>query len=202
MKRLYEDYGQRVQFVDVLVRQAHPGEQRGPYRRYAQKLEDARAYQRTDGIPWPVLVDDLAGTVHTAYGGMADPIYLIDATGSVAFYNMWAHVPSLKVAIDELLASGGHGGPVAGGIDRVPHLIVSFVNGWDGLRRGGWRAVVDYELGVPGAATLTLLGHLAKPLVAPLTLRAAPLPVPVRLALGGGVVAAGFLVARTLRRRG
>jgi len=201
MKRLFAQYGQHVQFVDLVVRQAHPGEMRGPYRRYDQKLADAREYQRAEAIPWPVLVDDLAGTTHTAYGGMSDPIYLIDASGRVAFYNMWAHAPSLQTAIDELLARRGHGAPVGGGIDRVPHLAASFVNGWHGLRRGGWGAVLDYELGTPGAATLTFLGHLVKPLIAPIALRAAPLPMPSKLALGGGAVAAGMLLAWALRRR-
>lgn len=201
MKRLYEQYGQQIQFVDVLVRQAHPGEKRGPYRRYDQKREDAREYQRAEGIPWPVLADDLAGTAHAAYGGMSDPVYLIDATGRIAFYNMWAHMPSMKTAIDELLEQGGHGGPVAGGIDRMPHLAASFVNGWHGLRRAGWGGVIDYELGTPGAATLTFLGHVAKPVLAPLALCSSPLPVPLRLALGGGVLAGGILLARTLRRR-
>ncbi len=204
MKRLFAHYGQQIQFVDIIVRQAHPGERRGPYRRYDQKLDDAREYQRAEAIPWPVLVDDLAGTTHLAYGGMSDPIYLIDATGRVSFYNMWAHIPSLKTAIDELLnrdAQSAPGGPVAGGIDRVPHLTASFVNGWHGLRRGGWGAVLDYELGTPGASTLTFLGNLAKPLLAPLALRTDPLSVPSKLALGGGLIGAGILLARTIRRR-
>lgn len=201
MKQLYGWYGDRVNFVDVFIRQAHPGECRGPYRTYEEKVESAREYQREEGIPWMVLVDDLPGTVHNSYGGMADPVYLLDSMGRVAFYGMWTHAPTLKRAIDELLARGGQGTPVAGGIDRVPHLLASFVNGWHGLKRGCDQAVADYNRATPGAATLTYLGHLAKPVLAPLALRAAPLPVGARVAVAGAFLSTAALIGWLLGRR-
>ena len=130
---------------------------------------------------------------------MTDPAFLIDSDGRVAFYLMWAHAPTLKKAIDELLEGGGRG-VVAGGIDRMVHLFASFVNGYRGLRRGGRRAVREYNTGVFGAAVLTFLGSKAKPVLAPLALRAEPLPMGARLALLGGLVAT--LSAWSLRRRG
>jgi hypothetical protein len=198
---LHDLYGERVRFIDVLIRQEHPGERRGPYRTYEEKVQSAREYEREEGIGWTVLVDDLAGTVHEAYGGAAAPLYLIDATGRVAFYGVLAHAPTLKRAIDELLAKGGHG-IVSTSLDRRPHVFASLVDGWRGPRRGGMRAVLDYELAVPGAATLTFLGHLAKPVLSPLALRSAPLPVFVRLALGSALIATTVLGAWLLRRRG
>ena len=147
-----------------------------------------------------MLVDDLAGSVHQPYGGMADSLYLIDADGRVAFYGMWGHAPSLDTAIADLLAQGGRGIPPRGGLDRMPHLFASFVDGWRGLSRGGVGGVLDYELGVPGGATLTALGSLAKPVLAPLALRSTPLPAPAKLALIGGVAGVGALVVA--RRRG
>ncbi len=107
------------------VRQAHPGELRGGFANYREKLESAREYARLEGIPWRVLVDDYDGTTHLAYSrAMADPTFLIDADGRVAFYNMWTHAPTLKRALDELLARDGRG-VVAGGIDRTPHVLAS-----------------------------------------------------------------------------
>lgn len=165
-------------------------------------MESAQEYKRLEAIHWPVLVDELEGTVHRAFGEMAAPSYLIDVTGRVAFYGMWTSAPRLKQAIDELLARGGDGPTVAGGVDRAPHLFAALVNGWRALKRGCARAVLDYELAIPGAATLTFLGHVARPLLAPLALRATPLPAAVRLAVGTGLVAGIVaLVVSLLYRR-
>ena len=150
-----------------------------------------------------MLVDDYAGTWHRAYSSeMTDPVFLIDSDGRVSFYLMWAHAPTLQRAIDELLEGGGRG-VVAGGIDRMVHLFASFVNGYHGLRRGGKRAVREYNTGAFGAGALTFLGSKARPLLAPLALRADPLPAEARAALLlGGLVAATVLVSRSSPRRG
>ncbi len=163
-------------------------------------MVSARAYKRDEGIPWPVLVDDLAGTVHAMYGSMSDPVYLVDANGRVSFYGMWTDPTTLRRAIDELLAQGGRG-VVAGGIDRMPHIGASFVDGWRGVSRGGIGAVLDYELGVPGSGTLTLLGNLGKPILRPLALRTTPLPATAKLGLGAGMAVGVVWALRWLRNR-
>ena len=198
MKQLYKLYGERVRFFDVAVRQAHPGELRSAYHSYEEKLEGAREYKRQEELPWPLLVDDYEGTVHKAYSGeMADPVVLLDSEGRVSFYGMWTHAPTLKKAIDELLARDGRG-VANGGLDRVPHLLASFVDGWRGPRRGGRRAVLEYDLGGMGAGSMSFLGNKAKPLLGPLALRADPLPVAARVVLGGEVVASAALLAGLL----
>ncbi len=190
-----------MRFLDVFIRQAHPGELRGPYRSYEEKLDEAREYKRDEGIEWPVLVDDYEGTVHRTYSGeMADPSFLIDSEGRVAFYAMWTHPPTLKQAIDELLVRDGQKGTVAGGIDSVPHLLASFVNGYHGLKRGGKRALREYNITTLGGSALSFLGSRAKPLLAPLALRATPLPASAKLALGSGLVGAAALGMWLLRR--
>ena len=201
MKQLYNEYRDRVQFVDVFIRQAHPGERSGHYQSDAQKMEEARQYQQDEALPWLVLVDDLQGTIHQTYGNMSDPVYLIDGEGRVVFYGMWTHVPTLKRAIDELLAWPVQRAFVMNSIDHMIHLFASFVNGWHALLRGGKQGVLDYEIGTPPAATLTFLGHLAKPLLAPLALRATPLPRTARLVLGSSGVATAALLMRRLRRQ-
>jgi hypothetical protein len=160
MRELYRRYGDRVEFVEVLIRQAHPGERHGAYHSYEQKLRDARDYKREEDVPWPVLVDDLAGTVQQGFGGLAAAAYLLDSRGAVTFCGTWGQSPLLQQAIDELLARGGVGTPAGKGTDRRPHLAGAIVAGRRGPARGGRRSLLDLELGFPGGNVLMLVGPL------------------------------------------
>ena len=165
MRELYRLYGQQVRFIEVLIRQAHPGERHGAYHSGEQKLQDARDYKQEEDIPWPVLADDLACTVQRAYGGLAAAAYLIDSRGRIAFCGTWGQSPALRQAIDDLLARGGSGTPAGAGTDRRPHLAGAIVAGRRGPARGGRRALFDLELGFPGGNILMLVGPAFRPLV-------------------------------------
>ncbi len=190
-----------MQFIDVLIRQAHPGGDVPAYDSFEQKFRDGEKYKHDDRIEFPVLVDDLEGTTHQVYGGLADPTYLIDADGRISFYNMWTHAPTLYEAIEELLAQDGHG-VVMGGIHRTPHLLSTMTDGWKGLRRGFPRSFIELELSAPGMASLPWLGYQIRPLLAPLTLRGKPLPTSAKigLAIGAGVLIALGFKALTAKR--
>lgn len=175
--------------VEVVVRQANPGPGAPPYRRTEDKLADARRYREAERLPWRVLADELDGRVHLAYGGLAASMYLIDAEGRVAFHGLWPHAPTLHRAIETLLWQGGRG-IVLGGIDRRPHLLSVLAGGWPALRRsvpGGAVATA-----ASGLALTLWVGHLLRPLLAPLALRAQPLAASSRIALAAG--AAGLAV--------
>ncbi|MDQ4076426.1 MAG: hypothetical protein M3220_09295, partial [Chloroflexota bacterium] len=184
---MHELWGDQVHFVDVLIRQAHPGPTVRPYDNFDEKMQDGYRYQQEEGIPWPVLVDDVPGTVHQVYGGLADPTYLIDADGRVAFYNMWTYAPTLHKAIEALLRRGGHG-VVQGGIDHIPYLLPAMTDGWRGLRRGLPQSFIDIETAAPLMGSSIWLGYQMRALLAPLTLRARPLPTPVKAGLALGAV--------------
>lgn len=189
-----------MQFVDVLIRQAHPGSGMHAYQNLDQKLDDARTYRQDEAITWPVLVDDLEGTVHQTYGGLGDPTYLIDVDGRVAYYNMWTHVPTLHRAIMALREAGGRG-VVLRGIDHVPHMAAAMTDGWKGLRRGLPQSFTDLMKAAPGAATGVWLGYKLRLLLKPLTLRATPLPRIARVAMAVGALAiAGAITVRIVRR--
>ncbi len=199
MKKLYNRWGQQVHFVDVMVRQAHPGPGAPTYKSFEDKLRDAQSFQREEGLPWAVLVDDLEGTVHQVYGTLADPAYLIDTDGRVSYYNMWTYVPALHQAIEAVLGQGGRG-VVEGGMRRTPNLGPTLTDGWNGLRRGWPQSFFEMELATPGSASGAWLGHQLRPLLAPLTLRAEPLPSSTKAALAVGAVAT-ILGVRWLIRR-
>ena len=197
LERLYRD---RVRIIEVLIRQAHPGERHSAYHAYDEKALDAGDYADEENTPWPVLIDDLAGTVQQAYGGLAAAVYLIDAEGTVAFCGTWGQAPPLRAAIDDLLARGGVGTPAGKGTDRRPHLAAAIVAGQRGPIRGGRQSLIDLELGFPGAMLLMSIGRIGRPVLAPLALRTTPIPTRTRIALFAGVITAGAAAALLLRR--
>jgi hypothetical protein len=190
MRELHRLYGDRVQFVDLVVRQAHPGERHGGYCSYAEKLEDARRYQQEEGIGWPVVVDDLDGTAQRALGGLSASVYLIDAEGRVAFYGVWGQSPALRTAIEELLNREDTGAPAGKGVDRLLHLAAAIVAGRSGPARGGRTALLDLELGFPGASFLMAIGWLGRPVLAPLVHSTRPSPARAGATLLAGLAAA------------
>ncbi len=164
LKRLHEKWGGEVQFLEVLIRQAHPGPGVEAYDSLERKMEDASRYVREEVIPWMVAVDDVPGKTHQVYGGVADPAYLIDSAGRVAFYSVWTNVPVLNRAIEQLLAQGGIG-VVDEGIARRPRLSPVFANGWPAIRRGLPQSYIDLETAMPGAGTALWAGWMARPLL-------------------------------------
>jgi hypothetical protein len=195
LKKLHATWGGRVQFVEVLVRQAHPGPRAPAYRDIERKMRDAQAYQAEESIPWTVLVDGLEGSVHRGYGGLPNPSYLIDADGRVAWYSMWTNVPSLYEAGEKLFRQGGRG-LVDGGRNKVPQVLPMLAGGWRGLERGAPDSVADMLKTVPPGPPLLWLGSRLRPLLAPLARREKPLPWAVKLALAFG---AGYAGGRMLR---
>ena len=184
-----------MHFLDVFIRQAHPGPCVQSYSSYEQKVEDARIYKECDCIPWQVLVDDLAGSVHQAYGGLANPTYVVNAEGRISFYNAWTHTPSIHRALTKLTGRDTVC-VVRGGIDRKPHVLAMMVNGWPAIERGLPQSFSDLESTMPGSAYGLKAGYRLKPLLAPVALRSKPLSTSARAAFGG----AGLYVGTRLLR--
>ena len=63
MNRLY---GDRVIFAFVYTREAHPGGNVRQPVTLEEKVEHAHLLQEIHSVDWPVLVDDLDGTLHRA----------------------------------------------------------------------------------------------------------------------------------------
>lgn len=200
MKKLYAEFGNQVQFVEVLVRQAHPGPKEPAYHNFEEKMRDAERYRQVESIPWTLLVDDWEGTVHQAYGGLSDPSYLIDREGRISFYNMWTDPHSLFSAIETLLVQGGVG-IVDGGLTRRVRLGPTLTDGWRGLERGLPQSVSDLMVAAPGSPVLLWLGYQLRPVLAPLTLRHRPLSPTARAALVVGGATAAVLGARWMLSR-
>ena len=200
LKGLHGRWRDAVHFVDVIIRQVHPGPAVPPYGSEAQKMADAEAYRTIELVPWTVLVDDVEGSVHQAYGGLANPAYLIGTDGRVWFFAATTGVPSLHRALNRLVPAGGVG-TVAGGRDFVPHILATLPNGWPAIERGLPQSAVELSSALPGSVAMLRLGARLRPVLAPLTLRSDTLSGTVRLALVSGSTGALLLAARVRRRR-
>jgi hypothetical protein len=91
LKRLHQEFGDRVEFVSLYVREGHPGERYPQPETFEQKLRHARDYRERDGIPWPVAVDSLEGDLHRALDPKPNAAYLMDTAGNVAFRSLFSN---------------------------------------------------------------------------------------------------------------
>jgi hypothetical protein len=85
------------------VREPHPGEHYGPHQTFEQKLQYARDCSAQDHIRTPLVVDDLAGTVHRAYGMLPNMIYVLDREGRVVYKAMWTDHDDLSATLANLV---------------------------------------------------------------------------------------------------
>ena len=116
LKDLYAEYGDRVQFLVIYIREAHPTD--GWYMgnhdfRDPQTIEERRALAGTCetrlnyGIP--TLVDEMDDGVMKAYAAWPDRLYLVDLDGKVAYAGgigpRGFKPGKLKRAIEQLMES-------------------------------------------------------------------------------------------------
>ena len=163
LRRLHAEFGDRVAFAALYVREAHPG---GRYQQPAtpnQKLAHARAYQALNAFPWPVAVDDIDGTLHRALDPRPNAAYLMDSGGNVAFRALASNdARVLRQGLQALLA--GHRNPTT---EREPRVVptlkaIGVMRGVLGL--AGEDATRDVRRELPGVYPLLCLAALFRPL--------------------------------------
>jgi hypothetical protein len=91
LRRLHAEFGDRVAFVSLYVREAHPGDRYPQPESFDRKMEHARAYRERDELPWPVAVDDVDGSLHRALDPKPSSVYIMDGEGRVAFRALWSN---------------------------------------------------------------------------------------------------------------
>jgi len=106
VQKLYEEFGDRVDFVMLYVREAHPGENFGQTETIEDKIESARALQKFYGIDWTVAADTVDGDLHRALDPKPNAAYLVNRDGEIVFRSLWAaDYGALRDALDDA-ASG------------------------------------------------------------------------------------------------
>jgi len=97
--------------VFVYTREAHPGENVAHHATSADKLACAALLREETGIGRDILVDDLAGTVHCAYGLMPNMTWVIGRGGRVAYKANWTSAANVEAFLDRFLAARGEHPP-------------------------------------------------------------------------------------------
>ena len=104
INRLYAEYADKgFEFLTVYVREPHPGENYPEHHTWEQKLQYAKDAREQDNIETPVVIDDLAGTMHTAYGEMPNMVYVINKDGRVFYRSMWTDHAEIESVLQDMV---------------------------------------------------------------------------------------------------
>lgn len=130
-----------VEFLLVYVREAHPGSRIGPHTGLENKTELARKTIAASRETREVLIDDIPGTMHRAYGSFPNLVYVIDPEGRVAFRLDWSQTKR----VEEFLRNRDSR-------DMADHRQIWGTPPWIMVPiclRGGWNAVWDLAIATP-----------------------------------------------------
>ncbi|MFC8849682.1 MULTISPECIES: TlpA family protein disulfide reductase [unclassified Micromonospora] len=158
LRRLHHEYADRVRFVLVNTREAHPGDVFGQPRTAGQKRAHAEELRDRHGVPFEVAVDAVDGRLHRAMSPKPNSAYLIDPGGVVRHRTHWANDErDLRAALAAVVAgrtpprphSRRMVGPLLRAVGHLPG-VTAFAGRT--VERDVWRA----------APPLALLGRLSR----------------------------------------
>lgn len=83
----------------VYTREAHPGEHVDAHDTFDHKLTNARLLRDEVGIRRPILVDDLDGAGHLAYGGLPNMTWVIGRGGRILYKADWTSAANIEAFV-------------------------------------------------------------------------------------------------------
>jgi hypothetical protein len=135
--------------VFIYTREAHPGENVPCHDSFEDKLACAALLCDETGIGRDILVDDLDGTVHHAYGLMPNMTWVIARGGRIAYKANWTSAANVEAFLTRFLA--GHGehpagtAPVMYETQQAEFRYTDRKRFMQHLLRNGPRAVAEFE---------------------------------------------------------
>ena len=136
-------------FFVVYTREAHPGEHVGHHRTFEDKLANARLLRDEIGIRRPILVDDLGGTTHRAYGLLPNMTWVIARGGRIVYKADWTSADNVDAFLRRYEAgrerrpTTGSSAPYA--TEQIEYRDVDREAFYDRLRRNGPRAYEEFK---------------------------------------------------------
>ena len=157
VQELYDEFGDRVEFIMLYVREAHPGEYFAQSETIEEKLEYARALKEFYDIQWTVAADNIDGDLHRRLDPKPNSAFLADKDGTILFRSLWASdYCALRNALDA--AANGRTPTMRQSVRMMGPVIRAMGHVQEVMTRGGPQAVRDLWLaGFP----MALAGRIA-----------------------------------------
>ncbi len=120
LNKLHLRFGDRVRFVMVNVREAHPGEAVPQPKTLEEKMAHAEQLRNHHGFKFEVTADDLDGMFHRALGPKPNSAYVLAKDGTILLRAHWANDTGALAAALETVTAGAPPSPSqSGGILRA-----------------------------------------------------------------------------------
>jgi hypothetical protein len=104
LTELYQKYRSKgFEFFIIYVREAHPGENFPHHVSFDQKLAHARKLRELEKLTLSILVDDIEGSTHKAYGLLPNMVYLIERDGIIVYKSDWTDADELHDMCESLI---------------------------------------------------------------------------------------------------
>jgi hypothetical protein len=121
----------------------------GPHDSFATKLNHARLLRDEIGIKRPILVDDLSGTAHQAYGLLPNMSWVIGRGGHILYKSDWTSATNIEAFI-ERYESGRTRRPPSGTVgpyltEQVEFRDLDRPAFYERLHRNGSRAYDEFK---------------------------------------------------------
>ena len=147
--------GKGVSFLFVYTREAHPSDEYPAHTSLEQKLSHARDMAADWNIKRPMLVDDVEGTVHRAYGTLPNMSYVLNVGGTILYRANWTDAHTIRMALEQLFferaqrRSGTRTTPYY--VEWLPQRVNDRGAFMDGLLKIGDRATREFIAAVENA---------------------------------------------------
>ena len=158
---LHGRFGDRVRFVMVAVREAHPGANAPQPADFEEKRAHAERLRDLHHIPYEVAVDDIDGTLHRALSPKPNSAYLLGGDGTILFRAHWANdTKALTQALEAVSAGRPPRRTQSRGLIRPVWPTIRYIAPTlDRAGRGAWR---DMWRAVPPMAAMAYLMRLLR----------------------------------------
>lgn len=100
---LQANMNDKINIALVYVREAHPGEHYPQPCKIDEKRRHAQDFKKNYAINFPVIIDELDGSLHKILDVKPNSAHIIDATGNILFQSLWAgDIKSIQDAVEQL----------------------------------------------------------------------------------------------------